>query len=182
MALSWKTLLHAFSAAFVPNRNGCQIPQILEEFLNNKYPDSRTRKTTVCASWFLDISVPRWPVESRRSASPPKLPPNWSLVCLYLPYPPFWRINAFSFTHFDPPLPRVLCVYDWAGSLALIPLQKQQTWLDSKGNSTSWIHCSQECGILNILHTPFPREKSSPRDDVPRLIQLIYYFTAQTWK
>ena len=54
MALSWKTLLHAFSAAFVPNRNGCQIPRILEEFLNNEYPDSRTRKTIVPASWFLD--------------------------------------------------------------------------------------------------------------------------------
>ena len=111
MALSWKTLLHAFSAALVPNRNGCQIPRILEEFLNNEYPDSRTRKTIVPASWFLDISVPRWPVESGRSATPPKLPPHWSLVCLYLPYPPFWRINAFSFTHLPTTSPCVLCLW-----------------------------------------------------------------------
>lgn len=129
--------------------------------------------------------MPPWPLKSARSATLPgwhRTGP-WSVfICIILLSE---ELIPFLSSIWPNSSQCSLCLYHRTGSLSpslslTSPYKQQQTEFDSKGYSASCNQCSQECGILKILHAAFPREKNTdPRDEFTQLIRVAYYCRVQ---
>lgn len=138
-------------------------------------PDSRTITTTAPGFWFSDMQYKCLDnLLSLWGQLPTRLTPNSSLICLHLHYPAFQRIPFLSFV-LTQPFPHVLCVFITKLVLSLphftLETTANRVWFQGIVNLCN--HCSQQCGILKILHTSLPNENNTdPRDEFTHLISL----------